>query len=164
MTLAPSTTRGGTAGVNRFTPDQLLRTARLFATDPDLERHVDLTATERQWAVLDSTPHLQIWLLTWPEGTGTGWHDHVDSAGAFLTVRGHLLEQSWHGRRAESRSLKAGDGRSFGSRHVHNVANAGVGTALSIHLYTPRLSAMTRYAVTPDGLQAKGIERAGVDW
>jgi hypothetical protein len=89
MTLAPSTTRGGTAGVNRFTPDQLLRTARLFASDPDLERHVDLTATERQWTVLDSTPHLQIWLLTWPEGTGTGWHDHVESAGAFLTVRGH---------------------------------------------------------------------------
>ena len=163
MTLAPSTTRGGTAGVNRFTPEQLLRTARLFASDPDLDRHLDPTATQRQWVELDSTPHLQIWLLSWPEGTGTGWHDHDTSTGAFLTVRGQLLEQTWHGR-VEARPLKAGDGRAFGPRHVHNVANVGLGTAVSIHLYAPRLTTMTRYAVGPGGLQAKGIERAGVDW
>ena len=44
-----ATTTAGTPGVNRFTRNQLLRTAQLFATDPDLDRLVDLEATERNW-------------------------------------------------------------------------------------------------------------------
>ncbi len=35
-------TTAGTPGINRFTRSQLLRTARLFATDPDLHTLVDL--------------------------------------------------------------------------------------------------------------------------
>jgi len=53
-------TTAGTPGVNRFTRSQLLRTARLFATDPDLDRLVDPEATERSWQRLDATDHLEI--------------------------------------------------------------------------------------------------------
>jgi quercetin dioxygenase-like cupin family protein len=163
VTLAPSATRG-TAGINRFTQAQLLRTARLFASDPDLATLVDSTGTERQWVELDATDHLQIWLLSWPAGTSTGWHDHDRSTGAFLTVTGRLLEQTWRGGEVVGRPLEAGDGRTFGPGHIHNVANVGAQTALSLHLYTPRLTAMTRYAATPAGLKVKGVERAGADW
>ena len=90
-------TTAGTPGVNRFTRSQLLRTAQLFATDPDLDRLVDLEATERTWRRLDATDHLEIWLISWPVGATTGWHDHLQSEGAFLTVKGELAEQSWSG-------------------------------------------------------------------
>ena len=82
-------TTAGTPGVNRFTRSQLLRTAQLFATDPDLDRHVDLGATERTWHRLDATEHLEIWLIAWPVGTSTGWHDHLRVRGRLRHRRGH---------------------------------------------------------------------------
>jgi len=163
MTLTATHTLGS-AGIDRFSPDQLLRTARLFASDPDLTTLVDHQSGERRWVELDSSPYLQIWLLSWPAGTGTGWHDHGRSAGAFLTVSGTLSEQTWHGHRRIDRTLHAGQGRSFPPDHIHNVSNVGLETALSVHLYTPRLTSMTRYAVTTAGLQEKGVDQVGANW
>jgi Cysteine dioxygenase type I len=130
----------GSAGIDRFTPAQLLRTAHLFASDPELPDLVDHQSEEPQWVELDSSPYLQIRLHSWPAGTHTGWHDHGDSAGAFLSVRGTLLEQSAQGHRREQRTVIAGEGRSFGPNHFHHIANVGLQTALSLHLYTPRLA------------------------
>jgi hypothetical protein len=165
MTLT-TTTRTGSPGIDRFSPAQLLRTARLFASDPELPRLVGPQSEpgERRWVELDSSPYLQIWLLSWPVGTDTGWHDHGESAGAFLTVSGTLGEQTLHGHGRVDRTLSTGQGRSFGRRHVHNVANIGPEAALSVHLYTPRLTSTTRYAVTPAGLRPTGVDRAGVNW
>ena len=163
MTLIAATTLGS-PGIDRFSPAQLLRTAHLFASDPRLPTLVDHQSGVRRWVELDSSPYLQIWLLSWPVGIDTGWHDHSDSAGAFLTVSGTLSEQTLYGHRQVDRSLVAGEGRAFGPNHIHNVANLGPEAALSVHLYTPRLTSTTRYAVTPAGLQATGVERAGVNW
>jgi Cysteine dioxygenase type I len=163
MTLASARTLGS-AGIDRFSPEQLLRTARLFASDPDLTSLIDHQSGERRWVELDSSPYLQIWLLSWPAGTGTGWHDHGESAGAFLTVSGTLGEQTEHGHRQIRRTLTSGQGRSFPQNHIHNVFNVGLHTAFSVHLYTPRLTSMTRYAATPDGLQATGVDKVGVNW
>lgn len=154
----------GSPGIDRFSPAQLLRTARLFASDPDLTRLVDKQSGERRWVELDSSPYLHIWLLSWPAGTETGWHDHGESAGAFLTVSGTLNEQTSHGHRRVERTIIAGEGRSFPTNHIHNVTNAGLETAFSVHLYTPRLTSMTRYAVTAAGLKVTGVDRAGVTW
>jgi len=158
------TTTAGTPGVNRFTRSQLLRTAQLFATDPDLHRHVDLRAGERTWHRLDATEHLEIWLIAWPVGSSTGWHDHLRSEGAFLTVEGTLAEQSWSGGRPHERLLPAGEGRTFGSHHVHDVANLGEVPALSVHVYSPALRGMTRYAVLDGALHVTGVEQAGERW
>lgn len=163
MTLAPARTLGS-AGIDRFSPDQLLRTARLFASDPDLTSLIDHQGGERRWVELDSSPYLQIWLLSWPAGTGTGWHDHGESAGAFLTVSGTLGEQTAHGHRTIRRTLAGGQGRSFTANHIHNVFNVGLETAFSVHLYTPRLTTMTRYAATPAGLQVTGVDRERASW
>jgi len=163
MTLAPARNLGS-AGIDRFSPAQLLRTARLFASDPDLTSLIDHQCEERRWVELDSSPYRQIWLLSWPAGTGTGWHDNGESAGAFLTVSGTLGEQTAHGHRHISRTLTGGQGRAFPRNHIHNVVNAGLETAFSVHLYAPRLTSMKRYAVTPAGLQVTGVDQLGVDW
>jgi hypothetical protein len=136
MTLAPIDTLG-TPGIDRFSPAQLLRTARLFASDPELSNLVDHQSGERRWVELDSSPYLQIWLLCWPADTETGWHDHAMSAGAFPTVSGTLSEQTSHGHHRIDRTLIAGEGRSFAPGHVHNVSNVGLVMAFSVHLYTP---------------------------
>ncbi|QGN56848.1 cysteine dioxygenase family protein [Nostocoides sp. HKS02] len=157
-------TTAGTPGVNRFSRSQLLRTARLFATDPDLRELVDLAATERTWHRLDATDHLEIWVVGWPVGSSTGWHDHLQSEGAILTVAGELAEQTWSAGEAHDRYLWEGEGRSFGPRHVHNVTNLGDRPALSVHVYSPALRGMTRYALLDGRLRQTGIERAGAQW
>ncbi|MGA8979169.1 MAG: cysteine dioxygenase [Pedococcus sp.] len=157
-------TTAGTPGIDRFSRSQLLRTAALFATDPELESLVDLDASERTWRRLDATPHLEIWLVGWPVGTTTGWHDHLESQGAFLTVRGTLVERSWARNTVQERLLGEGEGRSFGGHHVHDVANLGTVPALSVHVYSPALRGMTRYALQDGSLRATGIEKAGEQW
>ena len=163
MTLTPTRT-SGSAGIDRFSPEQLLRTARLFASDPDLTTLIDHQSGQRRWLELDSSPYLQIWLLSWPAGTGTGWHDHGQSAGAFLTVSGTLGEQTEHGHRHIRRTLTGGQGLAFPQNHRHNVFNVGLQTAFSVHLYTPRLTSMTRYAATPAGLPVTEVDQAGENW
>ncbi len=157
-------TTAGTPGINRFTRSQLLRTASLFATDPELEGLVDADTRERTWRRLDATDHLEIWLVRWPVGTSTGWHDHLESEGAFLTVKGTLAETSWSQRTISERRLSEGEGRSFGGHHVHDVANLGDTPALSVHVYSPALRGMTRYALLDGTLRATGVSRAGEQW
>lgn len=161
MTIATTT---GTPGINQFSRNQLLRTARLFATDPTLRDLVDLDAAERTWRRLDATDHLEIWLLAWPVGTSTGWHDHLDSEGAFLVVEGSLAEQSWGSGTVQDRLIGPGDGRTFGRKHAHNVANIGDVAALSVHVYSPSLRGMTRYALVEDSLRVTSVDRAGEQW
>jgi hypothetical protein len=139
MTLALANTLGS-PGIDRFSPSQLMRTARLFASDPELPNLLDRESGERRSLQLDSNPYLQIWLLAWPVGGETGWHDHGRSTGAHLTVIGTLREQISHGQSRVSRTLVAGTGRTFGPEHIHHIANIGPEAALSLHLFTPSLS------------------------
>jgi quercetin dioxygenase-like cupin family protein len=163
--MAPTTAPTvGLPGIDQFSPAQLLRTARLFASDPALPEMVDPDNERSQWVELDSGPNLQIWLLTWPAGTNNGWHDHGESAGAFQVVSGTLLEQTSNGHRREFRTLVAGEGRSFGQNHVHSLGNVRMGTALSVHVYAPRLTATTRYAITPTGLKSGVVDLTELGW
>ncbi len=47
---------------------------------------------------------------------------------------------------------------------MHQVLNGGAEAAVSVHVYTPRLTVMNTYRVDRGALQRTGTERAGVDW
>ena len=117
--------------------------------------------------VLDPSLHgdlarAQVWLLSWLPGQGTDLHDHGGSAGAFAVVRGTLSEAV--GAREGATGLTAGRVRHFGPHHVHRVTNSGAEPAVSVHVYTPRLTVMHTYRVEGRVLVRTGTERAGVDW
>lgn len=163
MALAPAPTLGSPQ-IDQLSPTQLLRTARLFASD---------TPRCRPWSKLmkkshggsNSTPaHTGTSGSSLGAGTHNGWHDHGESAGAFHVVRGTLLEQTSRRQRREFRTIIAGEGRSFQPDHIHHLANVRVGTALSVHVYPPRLTTTTRYAITPTGLQSTAADQVGLDW
>lgn len=96
----------------------------------------------------------EVWLLSWLPGQQTGFHDHGHSAGAFVVALGTLRERTAPGGRPESvgTSLSPGATRSFGPRYVHDVMNISPQPAVSIHAYSPPLSGMGRYELTPSGL------------
>jgi predicted metal-dependent enzyme (double-stranded beta helix superfamily) len=109
----------------------------------------------------------EVWLISWLPGQSTGFHDHGGSAGAFGTVWGELDEcvvRPAGGQRVTVGRVTAGVVRSFGPRYVHDVRNTSASSvAVSVHAYSPPLSAMTRYDLTPGGLVVAATEGAG-DW
>jgi hypothetical protein len=57
--------------------------------------------------------------------------------------------------------VQPGSGRVFGANHVHHVVNEYDELAYSVHVYSPRLRGMTRYAWQDDALVTIGSEPAG---
>lgn len=107
----------------------------------------------------------EVWLISWLPGQETGFHDHGGAAGAFTVVWGALAESRVVGARLTgqvmSKPVRPGRLRSFGPRYIHNVQNAAPSTvAVSVHAYSPPLSAMTRYELTQTGLVPVSTEAA----
>ena len=106
----------------------------------------------------------EVWLISWLPGQETGFHDHGGASGAFTVALGTLLESRPAGAAVQSKPVGAGGVRSFGPRYIHNVRNASAASvAVSVHAYSPPLSAMTRYDLTAGGLARIRTEGAD-DW
>lgn len=138
------------------------------AADPDRWPVAPRFTPDRRWYHrLAVAPDHEVWLLTWLPGQSTDLHDHGGSAGAFHVLAGTLTEEVvTEGRtpRITAREWDEGAGHRFGSRHIHRIGNRSTGPAISIHVYGPALTTMTRYRVRPDGLDVLAVEKAGVQW
>ena len=104
--------------------------------------------------------------MSWLPGQGTGFHDHGLAAGAFAVARGQLRESTVPAGhvRVRERTVVAGGIRSFGPRYVHDVSNTSAEPAVTVHAYSPPLTAMRRYQLTESGLVHTATERAEQDW
>ena len=58
----------------------------------------------------------------------------------------------------------AGRIRPFGAGHVHDMVNASAAPAVSVHAYSPPLTAMRRYELTAAGLVHTSTEHAELNW
>jgi hypothetical protein len=152
----------------------LRRIARGFAADRGLLAQCPVDHQERTWLRLPTGPDVAAWLIRWPAGTSTGWHDHIGAdgngvGGVFTVAAGRLTESWWTGRSAVTHTLSPGTLRSFGPDHVHDVAPArpidpldvtdgrdgtegrhgryGTDPAYSVHVYAPMLVAMRSYRI-----------------
>jgi hypothetical protein len=147
-----------------------LATAVRYAADPSAWPVAPrFQASGRWYHRLAEEPGYEVWLLTWLPGQGTDLHDHGGSAGAFYVHSGMLTEDTVStapGRpaRITARELGEGAGRRFGDRHIHRVTNRSHRPAVSIHVYGPALTTMTRYRIGATGLDVLAIESAGVQW
>lgn len=146
-----------------LTAVSLIDTLRHAAADPDLPHALSPHPTERSWTRVGSADDVELWLISWPPGTRTDWHDHGSAVGAFTVLQGRLVEHSWNGA-LRLRGLAAAEIRAFGAGHVHDVRNAATERAVSLHAYAPRLETMTRYRFLGDRVQVLGVEKAGEVW
>ncbi|MGW5330035.1 cysteine dioxygenase [Streptomyces sp. NPDC004014] len=160
------------------TQADLLDFARRTAADTELIASLPLDPEGRTWVRLEGPGGSEAWLIGWPPGSGTGWHDHADSVGAFVTASGELREHSLAARLPTDgwktleltedvdrrRLLPAGQGRAFGRHHVHEVLNESPdGHAVSVHAYFPPLPRIRRYSRTGQVLRLEQVERPE-DW
>ncbi|WP_374113518.1 cysteine dioxygenase [Streptomyces sp. T7(2022)] len=181
-TRVPSPTSGTPAAHTAEGPGQaeLLAFVRRAAADTALVATLPLDPEGRTWLRLDGPGGSEAWLIGWPPGTGTGWHDHGGSYGAFATAAGSLREDSLahrlptEGRTGttlelpegidRTRELSPPQGRAFGPHHLHQVLNtADHAHAVSVHAYYPPLPLMRRYSRSGQALRLEQIERPE-DW
>lgn len=110
-----------------------------------------LPADSRWYTRLHTDDELDVWLISWAAGHATELHDHCGSLGALTVLSGSLHEYRWDGNRLRRRRLDAGDQAGFPLGWVHDVAAAPAGSpeTLSVHAYSPPLTAMSYYEVTP---------------
>lgn len=130
-----------------------VRIAHEFAANRDSWAHLLRYDPDQRWVgLLERTAEHEVWLLSWLPGQHTELHDHGGATGAFTVVSGSLTE---HAVRVDSRpaevlhSLVAGQSRVFGPKYVHQVYNDGEDPAVSIHVYRPARSGITRYEWDP---------------
>jgi predicted metal-dependent enzyme (double-stranded beta helix superfamily) len=157
-----------TAAQQQFlTPQQLAaEVRRLTAAPAEWVARVRLDPEGRWYEQIHMGDTYELWLISWLPGQSTGFHDHGGASGAFGVVWGQLDEYV----PAEDNTARglqpvgSGAVRSFGPHHVHDVRNSSAGAVtVSVHAYSPPLSAMTRYDLTPEGLEVQGTEGAE-DW
>lgn len=105
------------------------------------------SASKRWYEPLFAGDGLDAWLLWWSCGGDIDLHDHGGASGAICVLEGSLVETrgSRRARRLRQRTLEAGASIAFGPDYVHDIVNAGTEPALSLHVYGPRLEAMTYY-------------------
>lgn len=160
------------------TATELLDFVRTSAADSALTAALPRDPEGRTWVRLEGPGGSEAWLIGWPPGAGTGWHDHGGSQGAFATAEGTLREDSlavrlptegWRTLELNAdvdrrRELTDGQGRAFGPHHVHQVINeSATEHAVSVHAYYPPLPLMRRYSRSGPVLRLEQVERPE-DW
>lgn len=127
--------------------------------------------TQRWFTRIHGDEELDIWLISWVPGHATELHDHGGSLGALTVLSGALNEFRWDGMRLRRRRLDGGDQAGFPLGWVHDVVWAprpikgpvvvpastvrdasstpkSLQPTLSVHAYSPPLTAMSYYRVT----------------
>ncbi|MBV8786494.1 MAG: cysteine dioxygenase [Mycobacterium sp.] len=175
--VRPRTSASPAAGPTRLrVPDLLYATDQ--AADDVLSGRCDhllpeggVPAAERWFTRIHGDDELDVWLISWVPGRATELHDHGGSLGALTVLSGSLNEFRWDGRGLRRRRLDAGDQAGFPLGWVHDVVwaprlapepaadsvaglvfppqnAATVQPTLSVHAYSPPLTAMSYYEIT----------------
>lgn len=143
------------AGTISRTPEDLAHIVSEFVVSDGWIDKVRLRTEQRWYERLYLAPDYDIWVISWLPGQSTGFHDHGGSSGALVVATG-ILEEHRPGERTHV--LHPGKPRAFGPDYAHDVRNASLAPAISIHAYSPPLSDMNEYEL--DGSQLVPRDRS----
>lgn len=117
--------------------------------------------TDRRWFTrIHGDDELEVWLVSWGPGHATELHDHGGSLAAMTMLSGTVDEYRWDGTKVRRRRLEAGDQAGFPLGWVHDLVGVSAPAAvrpaqllaappaLSVHAYSPPLTAVSYYEVT----------------
>lgn len=148
----------------RVDPGVLVEAAGELA--PQAVRAVGPVGATRCWELLCECAEFEAWAIGWPPGGSIELHDHGGALGAVVVASGELIETRVCVRRGRVTSVVSaiglGESLELGPDCVHDVVNNGASAAVSVHVYSPRLTRMTYYRVRGDGLdpvRTVGYER-----
>ncbi|MEI7760519.1 MAG: cysteine dioxygenase family protein [Thermoleophilia bacterium] len=119
--------------------------------------HVQIDEAERHFVHLHRDPNLDVWIICWSAGQGTGYHDHEHSKGAVYVCDGAVVEDFYH--RGEDGCIRertnryaAGEQFDFDAFYIHGVRYAEGQPAVTVHCYSPPLWRMGHYETNENGI------------
>lgn len=105
---------------------------------------------DRRWyRRIRGDDYVDLWLISWATEQYAELHDHGGSYGALTVVSGTLTEHRWTSAGLRPRRLRAGRSVGFPLGHVHEVASPSPTPVVSVHAYSPPLTAMSYYGPDP---------------
>jgi predicted metal-dependent enzyme (double-stranded beta helix superfamily) len=120
------------------------RSVPLDGGDPGAARSVRLLATT----------FYDVWLITWPDGSGLAPHDHGGSRSVLQVVSGELLEtvtDHVDGQPPARHVLGPGDVTRTTPSAVHEIVNFSGSDATTIHAYSPPLADIAFFRLQSPG-------------
>lgn len=148
------------AGRDVLDLDQLEQLVRTIADDPTLwEPLVVVDPDRRRYRLLHEDARIDVWVLSWMPGQGTGFHDHDISGVGLACARGSVVEKQLRLPSGVSTvEMTPGVSRQGGPGYIHSVAHAGGEPAITIHAYSPPLERVGQYRVDEAGVLTRAIE------
>lgn len=140
--------------------EQLSQLVQNIAAQPDLWKPlVVIDPSHRRYRLIYDDDRIDIWVLSWMPGQGTGFHDHDHSGVALMCVQGTVLEKQMQIPSGASRiEMEPGRVRTGGAGYIHAVSHFQGEPAVTIHAYSPTLTHVGQYKINPDGILERQIE------
>jgi mannose-6-phosphate isomerase-like protein (cupin superfamily) len=106
----------------------------------------------RVYETVWSDDYVNAWVIAWPRGADTGFHDHDNSAAALVVLEGSVIEErlALAGPPLGHRH-RAGASVHLPASAIHRVRHGGGEPALTVHAYSPPLRRQGVYRLGSDG-------------
>ena len=140
--------------------EELGTLAATVATRDDIWRPLSVADPgRRRYRLLYEDHRLDVWVLFWMPGQGTGFHDHDTSGVGIAIGQGMVVEKQMLLPTGATRlELRPGDVRRGGPGYIHSAAWGEGEPAVSIHAYSPLLLTVGQFRVDDDGVLRRSIE------
>jgi predicted metal-dependent enzyme (double-stranded beta helix superfamily) len=113
----------------------------------------------RRYRLLYEDERVDVWVLSWMPGQGTGFHDHDVSGVGLCAAQGSVVEkQMVLPSGVSSVEMTAGTSRQGPAGYIHSVAHQDGEPAITIHAYSPCLKHVGQYRVDEHGVLRRTIE------
>lgn len=113
----------------------------------------------RRYRLLFEDDRLDVWVIMWMPGQGTGYHDHAVSGVGVAGAEGMAIEKQMVLPYGHSEvEIRPGVRREGPSGYIHSVAHGEGTPAVTIHSYSPPLMEVGQYRVDDDGVLRRDIE------
>jgi hypothetical protein len=125
---------------------------RIYERDDLWRPLIVIDRERRRYELLYEDERIDIWVLSWMPGQGTGFHDHDISDVGVMCAQGELDEGLLAiGQEVAPVRLRAGMSRNGPGGYIHSVTHVAGEPAVSLHAYSPPLTVVGQYRADADG-------------
>lgn len=139
--------------------DQLEAFVARIAATPDLWEPLAVADPHRRrYRLLYEDDRIDVWVLSWMGGQGTGFHDHDASGVGLACASGEVVERQMlipHG--ATSVHMTPGVSRQGPAGYIHSVQHVEGSPAVTIHAYSPPLEWVGQFKVDDTGILRREV-------
>ena len=140
-------------GGQPLTTGQLADLSQAVAEREELWRSLVVADPERRrYRLLYEDDRVDVWVIMWMPGQGTGYHDHAISGVGVCGAEGMAIEKQMRLPEGHTEvEVRPGVRREGPAGYIHSVAHGEGTPAITIHSYSPPLMEVGQYRVDEAG-------------